>query len=163
MNKKLKEHEAERLKIINRDGHETESEMERGDSKSSPIAPAVCKGLQGIFQHLPSKDNTIYFMNVTEQTGTALSLLNLFINSCFTILNTGSLWANCLAGSCPGSSRLGALSRELQQMLQPWVSIPTPGSWKDLTLYKPSVVKKAELIWGRRSPFRSGKAPSTFF
>lgn len=77
MNKKLK---AERLKIINRDGQEKEREMERGDSKSSLITPAVCKELRGIFQHLPSNDNTIYFMNTTEQTGMALPSLDLFIN-----------------------------------------------------------------------------------
>lgn len=137
--------------------------MERGDSISSPITPAVCKGLRGIFQRLPSNDDAIYFINATEQTSTALPLLNILINPCFTPLSTSSSWAKCLAGSRPGSSRLSASSGELRQMLRPWVSIPTPGSWKDINPYKWSVVKKAELIWGRRSSVRSGKAPTMIF
>lgn len=92
MNKKLK---GTHSRIINRDGKETESKERKRDSKSSPITPAVCKRLQGIFQHLPANDDTVYFIDANKQTGTALPSLNLFINPCFTTLNTSSLWAYC--------------------------------------------------------------------
>lgn len=74
-----------------------------------------------------------------------------FYNPSFTTLNTRSLWANLLAGSCPESSRLSTLSRKLWQMFQLWVTILTSDSWKGINWCKCSVVKK--LSSGKMKPF----------